>query len=248
MNYIQEILENIPKNARVNYDEVMREVMYKWSSLGKRPKILIHSCCAPCSTYVLDLLNKYADITIFYSNSNIHPRNEYIRRSLIQKDFIRQFNTRYQAHIQYIEDEYKPQEYHQIVHQKKLEQEREGGKRCEVCFNLRLDRVAIKAVEGKYDYFASAMSVSPYKNANLINNVGMELQVLYNTSYLPTDFKKQGGYQKSIKMSEEFNLYRQCYCGCIFSAKQHEIDLIQVNKEAQNWIEEYYSKYPNKKE
>lgn len=245
---IEDLLRTRHKNQKVNYDDLMRNVLEAWQREGKRPKILVHSCCAPCSTWVIETLSSYADIAIFYSNSNIHPRSEYIRRSLVQKDFIASYNEKNGTQILYLEDEYKPEVFYKQVAEDHLEKEPEGGRRCELCFTMRLDAVAHKAFDLGYDYFASALTLSPHKNSELINQLGFEVNMLYDTAYLPSDFKKKGGYQRSIQMAKEYELYRQCYCGCIFSAQEHEVNLIEVNQEARHWIEAYYQDKEKKDE
>ena len=136
-------------------------------------------------------------------------------------------------------DDYKPNEFIQLTQQKELIAEPEGGKRCTACFNMRLDLAAKEALERGYDYFGSALTISPKKNSQLINQIGMDIQKIYNTHYLPSDFKKNSGYQRSIEMCKEYDVYRQCYCGCVFAAKQQGCDLKIINKEAKAFVKEY---------
>ncbi|STP85778.1 Protein of uncharacterised function DUF208 [Enterococcus cecorum] len=227
------------KNQKINYDRVLRKMIIEWEKNEERPRILLHSCCAPCSTYTLEFLCQYADVTIFFSNSNIHPESEYLRRMIVQKKFIEDFNANTGNNVQLIVDEYKPNDFIQMMVKQNLHNEKEGGKRCDTCFNLRLDLVAQKAQELGYDYFGSALTISPKKNSQLINQIGMDIQKIYNTNYLPSDFKKNQGYQRSIEMCKEYDVFRQCYCGCVFAAKQQGIDFKAIKKEAQEYVDNY---------
>lgn len=209
------ILNMMNKNQVINYQSILEKLIKKWNSLTTKPKIVLHSCCAPCSTYTLEFLCKYADVTIFFSNSNIHPKKEYIKRSEVQKKFIEDFNEKTNNNVKYYEDEYKPAIFFKKV--QGLESEPEGGQRCDVCFQMRLENVAKFAKDNNYDYFGSALTISPKKPAKLINELGFEIQEIYDVKYLPSDFKKNKGYQRSIEMCNEYNVYRQCYCGCIFA-------------------------------
>lgn len=232
------------KNQKVNYDKVLRKMIEEWEKKQTRPKIILHSCCAPCSTYTLEFLTQYADVTIFFSNSNIHPKSEYQRRSIEQQKFIDVFNNQTRNQVKYIEDEYSPHSFVKMVHEKKLQAEKEGGERCTACFNMRLERVAEVAQKEGYDFFGSALTISPKKNSQLINEIGLDIQKLYSVAYLPSDFKKNMGYQRSIEMCKEYDIYRQCYCGCVFSAKHQGVDLKEVNRQALAYLkgEEIYDK------
>ena len=150
------------KNQKINYDRVLRKMIIEWEKNEERPRILLHSCCAPCSTYTLEFLCQYADVTIFFSNSNIHPESEYLRRMIVQKKFIEDFNANTGNNVQLIVDEYKPNDFIQMMVKQNLHNEKEGGKRCDACFNLRLDLVAQKAQELGYDYFGSALTISQH--------------------------------------------------------------------------------------
>lgn len=240
MNIIDatEIVEKM-NNQKINYDRVLHKMIQSWEKEKVRPRILIHSCCAPCSTYTLEFLTQHADVTIFFSNSNIHPESEYQRRVLVQEKFIHDFNTATGNQVDLIIDDYKPNEFIQLMQQKELIAEPEGGKRCTACFNMRLDLAAKEALERGFDYFGSALTISPKKNSQLINQIGMDIQKIYNTHYLTSDFKKNSGYQRSIEMCKEYDMYRQCYCGCVFAAKQQGCDLKIINKEAKAFVKEY---------
>lgn len=178
-------------------------------SLGeRRPRLLLHSCCGPCSSYVLEYLSDYFDITLFFYNPNIQPAEEYEKRLLTQKKLLER--AKYKNPVAFLAGEYEPQRFFEAV--KGLENCREGGARCEKCFELRLSKAAEIAKKGGFDYFATTLTVSPHKNAVLINEIGGRYQ-----NYLPSDFKKREGYKRSIILSKEYELYRQGYCGCIFS-------------------------------
>lgn len=162
---------------------------------------------------------------------------------LVQKDFIEEFNKRNKTNIGFIADEYAPSKFIRAV--KGYEDEREGGERCHICYEMRLDSSAEKAIELGFDYFASALTLSPQKNAQVINESGFTLQERINIYYLPSDFKKNNGYLRSIEMCEDYNIYRQCYCGCVFAAKEQGIDFKEINKKAKEYNKnnKYYEEY-----
>ena len=219
----KEILERMNPNQKINYHTILTKLISDWKNKDIRPKILIHSCCAPCSTYTLEFLTQYADVTVLFANNNIHPKAEYVKRALVQEEFIRKFNERTGNNVGFIEDEYKPMDFYKAV--KGLEKEKEGGARCTACFQMRLDIVAKKAQELGFDYFGSALTLSPHKNSQLINTLGLEIQEIFDVKYLPSDFKKNNGYKRSVDMCAEYDVYRQCYCGCVFAAMDQGIDL-----------------------
>ena len=155
---------------------------------------------------------------------------------MVQEQFVTDFNERTGNNVQFIAAEYEPNVFLQMVRQKHLENESEGGKRCSSCFEMRLDIVAEKALELGFDYFGSALTLSPKKDSQLINEIGLDMQKIYDVNYLPSDFKKNNGYKRSIEMCKEYDVYRQCYCGCIFAAKAQGIDLKEQNREAIKFI------------
>lgn len=218
------------KNQKVNYDKALRKMIQQWERENERPKILLHSCCAPCSTYTLEFLTQYADIAIYFANPNIHPKNEYLRRAKVQEMFVQDFNEKTGSNVKYIEAKYKPHEFMKMAKAKGLTEEPEGGLRCTACFEMRLELVAEAAIKYGYDYFGSAITLSPKKNAQLINQLGMDVQNVYNVKYLPSDFKKNKGYERSIEMCNDYNIFRQCYCGCVFAAMKQGIDFKQIIK------------------
>lgn len=183
----------------------------------RKPKLLLHSCCGPCSTAVIERLADRYDITIFFYNPNITDEDEYRLRKATQIEFLKRFNSRQLAEktIEFIEGDYNPDLFYKVA--KGLECEREGGARCEECFILRLKETARLAAEKSYDVFGTTLTVSPYKNYEIITMIGSSLAVEYQVLYLDEDFKKKAGYQRSIELSKEYGLYRQHYCGCEFS-------------------------------
>ncbi|HKL99211.1 MAG TPA: epoxyqueuosine reductase QueH [Mobilitalea sp.] len=202
----------------MNYQKELDNIIEGLSILSKPPSLLIHSCCAPCSSYVLEYLSDFFYITIFYYNPNIYPEEEYIRRVEEQQRLIKSMPLRYPVNFQ--QGDYNSKDYYNIV--KGLEDEPEGGERCFKCYEMRLREAAILAKEGAYDYFTTTLSISPHKNAVKLNEVGNKLGEEYGLRYLPSDFKKRNGYKRSIELSNEYDLYRQDYCGCIYSKRARE--------------------------
>ena len=182
---------------------------------NKTPNLLLHSCCGPCSSYVIEYLTKYFNITILYYNPNISPQEEYEKRKEEQIKLINIIPKTNKVNI--IDCDYDNDKYEKII--KGLEKEPERGKRCTKCFNLRLEKTAEIASKNNYDYFGTTLTVSPYKNAKLLNEIGAELEKKYKIKYLYSDFKKKNGYKRSIELSQEYGLYRQDYCGCPFSKR-----------------------------
>ena len=217
----KEILDKMNPNQKINYHTILNNLIEDWKQKNQRPRVLIHSCCAPCSTYTLEFLCEYADVTVLFANNNIHPESEYNKRASVQREFIDNFNKNTGNDVKYIQEKYNPQDFYKKV--KGLEKEKEGGSRCTSCFQMRLDIVARRAQEMGYDYFGSALTLSPKKNSQLINKLGLEIQELFSVKYLPSDFKKNNGYKRSIEMCNEYEVYRQCYCGCIFAAMDQGI-------------------------
>ncbi len=198
-----------------NYQKELDRVTTKL--VGEPPKkLLLHSCCAPCSSYVLEYLSKYFEITIFYYNPNIGSATEYERRVAEQKALLEKMPLSNPVH--FIEGVYQPEAFYEAV--RGLENEPERGKRCYVCYKLRLSETARLCEELGADFFTTTLSISPMKNAEWLNEIGEELEKEYEITYLPSDFKKKGGYLRSIELSREYNLYRQDYCGCVFSLRE----------------------------
>lgn len=190
----------------VNYDKLMQEELK-----GAREKrLLLHSCCAPCSSHCLSELSPQIGVTVLYYNPNLDCAEEYEKRKREQLRFLRETGL-----ADFLDCDYAPEDYLTAV--RGLEEEKEGGARCAVCFRLRLERTAREAKARGFDYFATTLTVSPLKNAKLINTIGFAVAEEAGVKYLPSDFKKRGGYLHSVKLSEEYGLYRQDYCGCAFS-------------------------------
>ena len=186
------------------------------SGLKIRPRLILHTCCAPCSSSVLEKLEKFFDISIYYFNPNIAPEEEYDRRLAELRFFLR--STGREKNIKLIEPEYN--HLHFLTRVSGLEEEKEGGKRCYECYKMRLEETMRHGIAAGFDYFTTALSVSPYKNAEWINHLGIELAKRGRAQYLPADFKKNNGYLRSLELSRQHGLYRQDYCGCEFSIRK----------------------------
>jgi epoxyqueuosine reductase len=204
----------------MNYQKELDDLTNKLSLEHRYPKLLIHSCCAPCSSYVLECLSIHFDITILYYNPNIYPEEEYYRRIEEQKRFLKEIPLR--TKVDFIAGEYHPADYYRMI--EGLEEEKEGGNRCFACYRLRLLEAAKVASDMDFEYFTTTLSISPHKNAAKLNEIGEEIAQEYKTLWLPSDFKKKNGYKRSIELSKEYNLYRQDYCGCIYSKRERELN------------------------
>jgi predicted adenine nucleotide alpha hydrolase (AANH) superfamily ATPase len=204
----------------MNYQKELDILIERQANEQTRPRLLIHSCCAPCSSYVLEYLSSYFDISVYYYNPNIFPEEEYNRRVEEQRKLIQ--DMRLSNQVEFLAGEYYPSEYYKVV--KGKEAEPEGGERCFLCYEMRLKETARVAREGGFDYFTTTLSISPHKNATKLNEIGSQLSKEYEVLYLPSDFKKKNGYKRSIELSKEYQLYRQDYCGCVYSIRD-------VNKE-----------------
>ncbi|MBQ9156658.1 MAG: epoxyqueuosine reductase QueH [Eubacterium sp.] len=179
----------------------------------QKPLLLLHACCAPCSSYCLEYLTNYFQIIVFYYNPNITPESEYVKRVRELKKFIH--DAGYEGRVTFLEGEYDPSIYFKTV--EGLEDLPERSIRCRLCYGLRMEEAAKEAKKADADFFTTTLSISPHKNAQWINEIGKELEGKYGVKHLPSDFKKKGGYLRSIELSREYDLYRQNYCGCIFS-------------------------------
>ena len=203
-------------NVNRNYQKELDRLIQGLN--GRRPSLLLHACCAPCSSYVLEYLSRYFDITLFFYNPNIAPEGEYQCRVAELKRLVAEMLP--DSGIKVVEGKYDPERFHAAV--KGLEQEPEGGARCAVCYRLRLEESARMAQEMGFEYFTTTLSISPLKNAKWLNSIGEELAPIYETKYLTSDFKKREGYKRSIQLSAEYGLYRQDYCGCAYSKAERE--------------------------
>lgn len=198
---------------KINYQLELDKIINKIEGENTTKSLLLHSCCAPCSSYVLSYLNRYFNITVFYYNPNITNREEYLKRKQEQIRLISELPAENKINI--IDADYNPEKFFEIT--KGLEDCREGGERCFKCYELRLKATAEAAKENDFDYFCTTLTISPLKNAQKINEIGHMLGDEYEIPFLPSDFKKKDGFKKSIELSSIYNLYRQNYCGCIYS-------------------------------
>ncbi len=199
----------------MNYQNKLDEIL---KDLNGTPKLLLHTCCAPCSSYCIEYLSNYFDITVLYYNPNISPQEEYEKRKQEQIRFLKEYPSKNKLDIMDIDYDYN--DFLSIA--KGLEQEKEGGRRCHKCYLLRLEKTAQIAKKHHFDYFGTTLTVSPYKNSKVLNEIGKVLQEKYNVAYLFSDFKKKEGYKRSIELSKQYHLYRQDYCGCIYSKKERD--------------------------
>ena len=203
------------KVVKNNFDLLMQQELEKFEN---KKRLLLHSCCAPCSSAVISRLRDYFDITILYYNPNIEPIEEYLRRKEEQVRFLKEFDS----NIKILDIDYDNESFKKIS--KNLEHEKEGGARCHKCYYLRLEKTLKIAIDNNFEYFGTTLTVSPYKNSDYINEIGLKLEASYNSTvkYLVSDFKKREGYKRSIELSKQYNLYRQDYCGCLYGLKNSE--------------------------
>lgn len=194
---------------KINYDKKLESII---ECLDYKPKLLLHSCCGPCSSYVITYLKDYFDITILYYNPNIEPTCEYEKRKNEQIKLIKKLNI---PKLDLLDVPYENEKFREKV--EGHEKDTEGGHRCHLCYHLRLEKSALMAGVNNFEYFGTTLTVSPYKNAKVLNEIGEGLSKKYNVKWLYSDFKKKDGYKKSIELSKEYDLYRQDYCGCEFS-------------------------------
>ncbi len=196
-----------------NYQRELDEKIRQIGQSAEAPSLFLHSCCAPCSSYVLEYLSEYFRITLFYYNPNIAPETECLARVNEQRRLIAELPTRYP--VTFVEGTYEPRKFYDCV--KGLEHIPEGGERCFACYRLRLSEAAQESQKRGCDYFATTLSISPLKNAAKLNEIGEALSMQYQVQWLPNDFKKKNGYKRSIELSAQYGLYRQNYCGCVYS-------------------------------
>ena len=200
------------KNYQIVLDNILKDV----SKLEKKPSLLLHVCCGPCSSYVLEYLSNYFEITILFYNPNIYPKEEYIRR----KEEMEEFVSKAYPNTKYIIMDYNEKEFYDAV--RGYEHLGERSERCFKCYELRLKKTVEYAKENGYDYFTTSLSISPYKVSSKLNEIGSNLEKEYGINYLYSDFKKKNGYKRSIEISREYNMYRQEYCGCVYSKVERE--------------------------
>lgn len=194
------------------------------SSLNETKELVLHSCCGPCSSYVLEYLSQFFNITVLFYNPCIYPKAEYDKRLLVQQDLINQIAPRLKNTVALAACSYDPDSFYELI--ASHECDLEGGERCFICYNMRLTQACIYARENGFDFFTTTLSVSPYKNADKLNELGLSLMDKYGVNYLAANFKKKNGYKRSIELSNEFNLYRQSYCGCRFSSRNDLTNVI----------------------
>ena len=210
---------------KINYQKMLDDELCKIEKSGVRPTLLLHACCAPCSSYVLEYLKKYFDITVYFYNPNIYPKEEYDFRADEMSRFAGLITE--SSDIKVICENYNPSEFYEAI--KGYENEGELSDRCKLCYGLRLDKTAKLASKKGYDYFTTTLSISPHKNAEWLNKIGEKCAEKYNLKYLFSDFKKKNGYKRSCELSKEYGMYRQEYCGCVYSFAEF--------KERQNNVE-----------
>ena len=198
---------------KINYQKVLDQLTDQLKGKNEVPKLLLHSCCAPCSSYCLEYLSEYFEITVLYYNPNIYPKEEYDKRVEEQARLIREMPFKHPVRL--IEGKFEPEKFFEMA--KGLENVKEGGERCFKCYKMRLEKTAEYAAKKGFDYFTTTLSISPYKNAQKLNEIGEIISLEKNIKYLHSDFKKKNGYRRSIELSDIYGLYRQDYCGCIFS-------------------------------
>lgn len=206
-----------------NYQRMLDNELQRITESGHVPSLLLHSCCAPCSSYVLEYLSRYFTITVLYYNPNISPSEEFNRRAEEQQRLISEMPHHHP--ISLIVGKYAPERFAELA--KGHENDPEGGERCFACYRLRLEEAARAATDGDFDYFTTTLSISPLKNAAKLNEIGRELSIRYGVPYLYADFKKREGYKRSCQLSAEYGLYRQDYCGCVYSKR----DAVHRNKD-----------------
>ena len=201
-----------------NFQKELEAIIEQNRKNGIVPSLLLHSCCAPCSSYCLEYLSRYFKITVLYYNPNLFPAGEYERRVSEQKKLVSALPAKYPVTL--VEMKGEPEEFYSAV--KGLEHIREGGERCFACFKLRLERAARYAKENGFDFFTTTLTISPLKNAQKLNEIGEAAGVKFGVRHLPSDFKKKDGYRRSVELSKVYGLYRQDYCGCVFSKRERE--------------------------
>ncbi len=203
-----------------NFQKEQEQIVSGFDPNKPKPSLLLHACCGPCSSAVMELLSRHFSITIYYYNPNIHPQEEYFRRLNELKKFVGQFPPAVETNICIVEEAYNPQEYFDATRTKEepqLQTEPEKGERCRRCYEFRMKKAWDYALKNRFDFFTTTLSISPHKDSQKINEIGESLIPVNNLKYLPADFKKNNGYLRSLQLSREYGLYRQDYCGCIYS-------------------------------
>ncbi|SEQ52773.1 hypothetical protein SAMN04487977_105114 [Treponema bryantii] len=219
---------------KVNYQKQLDKILEKMDLVNgdslSKPSLLLHACCGPCSSYVLEYLYKYFDITVLYYNPNIYPQEEYERRFSELKKLYESFPPALEGKVKVVEQNYDPEEFYEAVgtqENPELAKEPEKGERCRRCYEFRLRRAYEYACAGKFDYFCTTLSISPFKDAEKLNVIGEQLEKEGGPHWLPSDFKKKGGFKRSLEISEEYGMYRQDYCGCVYSKNNKNSVIIE---------------------
>lgn len=211
----------------INYHLKMLEQIHAFCDENRVPRLLLHSCCAPCSSYCIEVLSQYFEVTVFYYNPNIYPPEEYTMRVAEQERFVKQYPAQHK--VSFVEGTYDTEKFYAMA--KGMEDLKEGNERCFACYELRLRQSAEYARENGFDFFTTTLSISPLKNAQKLNEIGLLLEKEYGVPYLCSDFKKQNGYKRSTEISNEYDMYRQYYCGCIYSKKQRDDEIARRDLE-----------------
>lgn len=214
--YLTKLKTQMQMTNNINYQKQLDKIIQGLGDVA--PSLLLHTCCAPCSSYCIEYLSNYFNITVLYYNPNIYPEREYLHRKAEQIRLISEMKTKYP--VKFIDCDFESEKFYETA--KGLENCREGGERCFKCYRLRLAKAAKVASENGFDWFTTSLTISPLKNAAKINEIGVELAEKYGVKFLPSDFKKKEGFKRSIELSKEYNLYRQNYCGCVYSYKRLE--------------------------
>lgn len=210
------ITDAYSSTRKINLNQLMQEVIVdETEQLQRKPKLLLHACCAVCTSIGIDILCRTTELTIFYYNPNIHPKIEYERRKIALEQFIKEYNKDNNTNVKLVSPNYQPLEFFEVA--KSLKEEPEGGLRCNLCYKLRLEITANYAKENNFDYFATAITLSPMKRESIINKIGFEIGEKNQIKYLPTDFKKDNGNLEAKKICDYYNVYRQNYCGCVYA-------------------------------
>ena len=212
---------------RINYQKQLDSLIADLSKEGQVPSLLLHSCCGPCSSYCIEYLSNFFKVTVFYYNPNIYPDEEYYHRVKEQQRFINEFETKYP--VSFIEGDYDKESFYSIA--KGLEKEPEKGKRCHKCYELRLRRTAEVAEKKGFDFFTTTLTISPMKDSQVLNEIGMKIAEELEIPWLPSDFKKREGYKRSTELSKEYDMYRQDYCGCVYSYRDRQLQKQQASME-----------------
>ena len=204
---------------KINYQKELDKLIIKFTEEGQVPSLLLHSCCAPCSSYCIEYLSQFFYVTVFYYNPNIYPDEEYYHRVKEQQRFIKEFPTKYP--VKFIEGDYDKSSFYEIA--KGLEKEPEKGKRCHRCYDFRLRRTAAVAKEKGFDFFSTTLTISPMKDSQVLNEIGASIGTELGVDWLYSDFKKREGYKRSTEISREYDMYRQDYCGCVYSYNERQL-------------------------